>query len=617
MIFPKTNSRLHVNANVRRPLALLSVLALLATALVVLNPSRANAESSPEIAWSWGSNSGGTLGDGTDTNSNVPVKVSTSGVLAGKDVTQVATGGGTACAVTSDGGVYCWGDGQQGQFGNGTSGAGTNFSDVPVAVDMSGAMAGKSVVQVGVGGSSVCARTTDGALYCWGDNTFGQLGTGDFTASLVPIATNAGPLSGLDFIEVAAGFAYACAVSTGGDAFCWGNGIYGQLGNGATLTSETPVAVTMGGLSFVSLGLGTFTSCAVTTDDEAYCWGRNNEGQVGDGTIVTPLTVPTAVSTDGILSGEAVVDIQPGDESTCAATASGTAVCWGMNDVGQLGDGTTDPSLVPVQVSATGGLAGKTVNAVSTSYTVSCAANSDGSTACWGTNNYGEFGDGTNISSLTPVAPSTTNQYFQGIVSGSYYTYAWGPSRPSITSVSPASGVISAGETVTIYGTALSNAAITIGGFPCTNVTEVSATELTCTAPSGPVGGVALVVTTQWGSASLANAFAYPGGARCPLTVAGARAAKKQLPMGKTVTLVKRSRTSAGCRIATMTRVTHSATTRGDARAAITVKVAKRTGKVTARAHVRRAKAVIRIQAEPRVGESMSPSRTWKRTYRS
>lgn len=595
----------------------LSFLTVLGLATMMLAAPATAGTGLPGIAWSWGSNSGGTLGNGNNTDSNTPVEVLTNGVLAGQSVTQVAAGGSTACAVTAAGGVYCWGDGQSGQFGNGTSGGGL-FSNTPIEVDRSGAMSNKSVVQVAVGGSFVCARTSDNSLYCWGNNDFGQLGTGDQTEALTPVAANNGLLAGTEFVELAAGYAYTCAIAVGGDVFCWGNGIYGQLGNGASVNATYPVAVTLNGLIFTKIALGNFTSCAITTDGDAYCWGRNNEGQLGDGTQSVS-NVPTPVSTAGVLSGDPVVDIQPGDETTCAATGSGIAVCWGKNNQGQLGNGTTVSSLLPEAVSTSGGLAGKQVTSVGSAYDFGCAANADGSAACWGSNLAGMLGDGTNDDSLTPVAVVRTGQIFQDIVASGYNAYSWSPiSTPTITSVTPATGEISPGQTVTITGTGLTGTSVTIGGYACTNVVVISNSELTCTAPAGPVGTVDVVVTGLSGTATLTNAFTYAATAkRCALTIKGARAAKKKLPVGKTVTLVKSSKTGSGCVVQFAKNSTRSLAGRGDTVAAVTIKVVKRTGKVTARANVRGAKAVVRIQAVTNADDLLTDSAIWKRKWQS
>ena len=180
-------------------------------------------------------------------------------------------------------------------------------------------------------------------MYCWGNNQFGKLGDGNAgTSSATPVMV----AGGLTFTTVTAGIDQSCAVTTGGAAYCWGWNSNGQLGTGNTGgESDTPVAV-VGGLTFETVTAGVDHSCGVGLNGDAYCWGSNFQGQLGDGTTISRST-PVAVS-----GGHTWADVQAGLH-TCGITVDGLAYCWGRNFFGQLGNGEggkTGPTETPVRV---------------------------------------------------------------------------------------------------------------------------------------------------------------------------------------------------------------------------------------------------------------------------
>ena len=303
--------------------------------------------SSAGAAYCWGYNGNGRLGDGTTTDRSSPVAVNTSGALDGVTLTQLALGSNSTCALSSTGAAYCWGANSRGQLGNNS----TTASSLPVAVDTSGALSGKTVTRIAVGAQYACAIAS-GAAYCWGYNSEGQLGDGTQTNSSVPVAVaTSGVLSGVTLTRVTAGSAYACALSSSGAAYCWGTNEHGELGSGSTATETLPVAVASGGVTWTqisALASGSHT-CAVSTDHTAYCWGYNGNGQLGDDTQVER-DAPTAVYTGGVLDGVSLVAVAAGGAHSCAATSGSAAVyCWGHNFYGNLGDGTNSQRIEPVR----------------------------------------------------------------------------------------------------------------------------------------------------------------------------------------------------------------------------------------------------------------------------
>ena len=327
----------------------------------------------PHAVLDWGYNRVGELGNGTTTDSNVPVQVTgISGVVA------VAGGYEHSLAFKSDGAVWAWGDNGSGQLGNGS----TTNSDVPVqATGLSG------VVAIAGGFYHSLAVKNDGTVWAWGYNFYGQLGNGAATDSNVPIQV-AG-LSGV--VAIAGGAFHSLALKSDGTVWAWGNNVKGQLGNGTTTQSDVPVQVT--GLSgVVAIAGGEYHSLALKSDGTVWAWGWNRYGQLGNGTT-TDTPVPVQVS--GI-SG--VVAIAGGELHSLALKSDGTAWAWAYNGDGELGNGSTTDSHVPVQVT---GLSG--VVAIAAGYVHSLAVKGDGTAWAWGYNGAGELGHGTATQSDVPV----------------------------------------------------------------------------------------------------------------------------------------------------------------------------------------------------------------------
>jgi alpha-tubulin suppressor-like RCC1 family protein len=352
-----------------------------------------------ERAYCWGHNESGEIGDGTVIDSAVPVPVDTSGALAGKAVTDISTDHETTCAV-AQGRAYCWGSNAYGLLGDGS----TTDSTTPVAVSTTGALYGRTVTSISVGHFMVCA-VADGNAYCWGQ---GPLGDGSESSSFVPVAVyDEGALSDGAVSAISVGNFGACVIA--GSIYCWGYNSYGSLGDGSYTDSLTP---TVGGFgrsplgTFTALSVKGFSACVVE-DGEPYCWGDNSNGQLGNGFAWSDSNSPVEVDVSGVLSGATVTAVSVGDSHTCAV-ADGATYCWGDNAEGELGNGLSGSgSDVPLAVDMSGAMNGLTASSVGALESSTCAI-ADNTPFCWGSNTYGQLGDGTTTDSDTPVAVSSS-----------------------------------------------------------------------------------------------------------------------------------------------------------------------------------------------------------------
>ncbi|MFO0617364.1 MAG: hypothetical protein U0414_32510 [Polyangiaceae bacterium] len=327
----------------------------------------------------WGRNAYGEVGDGSTTKRLVPVAVT--GLSSG--IASVGAGGGHSCALTTMGGVKCWGHGSFGELGDNLASA----SLAPVAV--SGLASG--VTAIAVGGAHNCALTTGGGVKCWGLNDRGQLGNNSTAQSNVPVGVS-GLSSGV--IAIAASLNHTCALTAAGAVKCWGDNDYGALGNGTTTASSVPVSVTGLSSGVTAIAAGFTHTCALTSAGGVKCWGHNIVGELGDGSA-TSSSVPVGVS--GLASG--VAAIAAGHETTCARTSAGAALCWGANWEGALGNDSRMNSPVPIGV--TGLSSG--VAAITTGSDYGCALTMEGRALCWGRGIDGQLGNDSMTASPIPV----------------------------------------------------------------------------------------------------------------------------------------------------------------------------------------------------------------------
>jgi len=352
---------------------------------------------------SWGENEDGQLGNGNNTDSNEPVIVDMSGVLSGKTITAVAAGRYHSLALASDGIVYAWGGNRYGQLGNGNN----INSNVPIAVDTSGVLLGKTITAIAVGSEFSLALTSDGTVYSWGSNNLGQLGNGSTTNTNVPVmAVTNGVLSGKTISAISAGLYHSIALSSDGMIYSWGHNFNGQLGNGNNNNSNVPVTVNMSGVlsgkTITGITSGGAHVLALDSDGKVYSWGGNYSGQLGIGDN-TNSNVPVIVDASDVLSGKTLTTIAAGYQHSLAVDSDGNVYSWGKNSSGQLGNGNTTDNNIPVQVNSSGSLSGKTIIAIATGKYHSIALDSEGGIYTWGYNIDGQLGDGSNTRRTTPV----------------------------------------------------------------------------------------------------------------------------------------------------------------------------------------------------------------------
>jgi alpha-tubulin suppressor-like RCC1 family protein len=293
------------------------------------------------------------------------------------------------CALLSNHTIKCWGSNDFGELGDGT------ITDRSTPVLVSGI---STATAISAGDAHTCALLSGGTVKCWGYNFWGQLGDGtNKNVSRSPVL-----VSGISTaIAISAGAYHTCALLSGGQVECWGDNEYGKLGDGTITDRSTPVLVS-GISTATAISAGNRHTCALLSGGTVKCWGLNYWGQLGDGTTTDRLT---PVSVSGISTATA---ISAANEYTCALLSGGQAKCWGYNVNGQLGDGVPDHgspaangddiSSTPVSVSSI-----STATAISAGSYLACALLSGGTAKCWGDNSVGQLGDGTTISSPTPI----------------------------------------------------------------------------------------------------------------------------------------------------------------------------------------------------------------------
>jgi alpha-tubulin suppressor-like RCC1 family protein len=296
------------------------------------------------------------------------------GVTGALSFRQLAAGAGHTCGVTPDNAVYCWGNNSTGQLGLGWATIGGGV-DRPAAV-----VGGLRFRQISAGAEHTCGITTDSLAYCWGRNRYGRLGDGTTTDRSRPTAV----AGGRKFRQIDAGSMHTCGLTPANRVYCWGNNGSGQVGDGTVIVAGRlrPVAVAGAHLfRHIAAGGDEFAghTCGLTTDDRVWCWGDNSRGQVGDGTTVRRL-VPTLIA-----GGRRYLNVDAGGSHSCAVTMANRAICWGNGNA--FGRAIVTPW--PTLVSAAIDFARMTLGDRHT-----CGESISHRPYCWGIGDFGQLGNG-------------------------------------------------------------------------------------------------------------------------------------------------------------------------------------------------------------------------------
>ena len=335
------------------------------------------------------------------------------------------------CAVLDNNSVKCWGEGQVGRGGWGDNSDRRTPTHVLLGWQSGTPSLATEVGQgSGASGHHTCTIMVDGTIQCWGEDFSGQIGHGGnsgWHTTPYPVAMPAGKTA----IQVSNGGHHTCAIMDDHSLYCWGENSEGIVGTGQRGNDHTtPYPIDLpAGRTAVAVSTGWKNSCVILDDGTGMCWGLNTVGQIGDGTTTnrdepTPITIlPTSSTLAAIaIGGGGGTGATNGSESgttTCALLNNGSVACWGKNDVGQFGDGTTISSTSPKYALLP---PGRTAISIDVGRFHACSILDDNSSVCWGNNTDGQIGDGTTITRLTPTYVDFPNGHFSTISTGQYHT---------------------------------------------------------------------------------------------------------------------------------------------------------------------------------------------------
>ena len=420
----------------------------------------ASANDGPTSVYTWGWNNVGQLGNGTAANSNTPVMVN---LPTGVIPTAVTAGSGHNLAIGSDGKLYAWGDNEGGELGNGSN----SNSTTPLVVSLP-----SGVVPTAIAGGTdhSLAIGSDGKLYAWGWNVYGELGNGSNANSInIPVVVSLP--GGVTPTAIAAAGFHSMAIGSDGKLYAWGINNYGELGNGGISPSNIPVVANLpSGVVPTAIAAGYEYSMAIGNNGKLYAWGENDRGQLGNGSSITS-GIPVVVS---LPSGVVPTAVTAGDFHSLAIGSDGKLYAWGSNFYGQLGNDSSAFSNTPVVVNLPGGVAPTAVTAGSGH---SLAIGSDEKLYAWGDNTFGQLGIDSNTASTTPVVTSLPGRVHQ-IAAGAEHSMIIGDLPPSISlnNVSQAEG--NSGTTSFVFTATLSYAS------NLTTTVDYATSDGTATAPS-------------------------------------------------------------------------------------------------------------------------------------
>ena len=341
----------------------------------------------------WGRGASGRLGNGGSISSTDPTPTSPFG--SGRKAMSVDLYSDHACALLDDASVMCWGNNAYGKLGDGTS------AERNTPVQVNAFPTNTTPISVSVGSHHSCALLDIGDVSCWGEGGYGQNGDGTNSDRASPGRTSGFGVGRLA-VSVSSGDHHICAMLDSGEVSCWGDGGSGRLGNGASSRTFTPVLTSSFGDGRIatSLSVGTYHGCVVLDSGQISCWGAGADGRLGNGETsnqVSPVLTKTL--------GPSVSSISAGGDHSCALLGNGSVACWGRGAEGQLGDGNTTNQIAPVFVSSFG--SGRTAVAISAGLYHTCALLDNGSVSCWGTGWQGALGNGDPGQQNTPILTSS------------------------------------------------------------------------------------------------------------------------------------------------------------------------------------------------------------------
>lgn len=299
------------------------------------------------------------------------------------------------CGLSLTGEALCWG------------GVGGYYDPIPLADSLMPNSAvplrvpgDRRFVALTVGGLSMCGLDSEREAFCWGTNQYGEVGDGSFLAKRGPSAV----IGEQRWQTISAGGVHVCGVTLDGEALCWGNQFRGALGDGKLIGATAEPVPVQGGFTFDSIYAGLGTSCALTPEGEAYCWGINDYGMLGDGQ--PPAPGPETATPSVVVGGHRFASLALGQDHVCGVTEDAHAYCWGWNAYGQLGNGRNEASSTPVLVN--GNLQW---TSLSLGYQHSCGVTTASSVYCWGNNERGQFGTGATSNANSPELIAASGRY--------------------------------------------------------------------------------------------------------------------------------------------------------------------------------------------------------------
>ena len=312
--------------------------------------------------------------------------------------TTLSSGSDHTCAILHNGSVSCWGDGGSGRLGNGS----TSQQNSPTLISSLGT--GRTAVAISSGSEHTCAILDNGDVSCWGDGGYGQLGNGGTSSKTTPTLTSSLGAN-RTAIAISSGSRHTCAILDNGDVSCWGYGVRGALGNGQQGQKLTPTLTSSLGANSTAIAIssGSEHTCAILDNGSVSCWGRGDDGQLGNGG--TTLLVHSPTLTNSLGANRTAVAISSGFQHTCAILDNGDVSCWGYGGYGQLGGGTNAQQNSPTLTSSLG--TNRTAVAISSGSRHTCAILDNGSVSCWGSSQRGQLGNGGTIPYSYPTLTSS------------------------------------------------------------------------------------------------------------------------------------------------------------------------------------------------------------------